>query len=66
MHDTGWAFDVRRRYRSPAQAQAFQFLLDRLQVLDVIAWSRERTHIHITVGRAARALLPLVERVSSP
>jgi hypothetical protein len=66
MHDTGWAFDVRRRYRSPAQAQAFQFLLDRLQVLDVIAWSRERTQIHITVGRAARALLPLVERVSSP
>jgi hypothetical protein len=65
MHDTGWAFDVRRRYRSRAQAQAFQFVLDRLQVLNVIAWTRESSAIHITVGPGARPLLPLTERVSS-
>lgn len=66
LHDTGWAFDIRRRYRTNAQADAFQFVLDRLQVLDVIAWTRERRTIHIVVGAAAKALLPLVNRVSSP
>jgi hypothetical protein len=30
-----------RTYRSRAQALAFQFVLDRLQVLDAIAWVRE-------------------------
>jgi Transglycosylase SLT domain len=65
LHDTGWAFDVRRRYRTPRQAQDFQFLLDRLQVLDVIAWTRERRTIHVTVGTGARPLLPLLDRVSS-
>jgi Transglycosylase SLT domain len=63
LHDTGWAFDVRRRYRSPRQAQAFQFALDRLQVLDVIAWSREGSAIHVTVGAGARPLLPLLDRI---
>jgi hypothetical protein len=63
MHTTGWALDIRRSYRSPAQAQAFQFLLDRLQVLNVIAWVRERRTIHITVGPAAGSLLPLLDRV---
>jgi hypothetical protein len=63
LHDTGWAFDVRRRYASPRQAQAFQFVLDRLQVLDVIAWSRQGRAIHVTVGPGARPLLPLVNRI---
>jgi hypothetical protein len=54
-HTTGFAFDLSRAYRSPAQAQALQFWLDRLTALDVIAWTREPDAIHITVGpRAAK------------
>jgi hypothetical protein len=57
LHTTGFAFDVLRRYRSRAQAQAFQFLLDRLQALDLIAWVREPAAIHVTVGPRAAELL---------
>jgi hypothetical protein len=56
MHTTGFAFDVSRRYRTPAQAQALQFWLDRLTALDLIAWTREPTTIHVTVGRRAADL----------
>ncbi|HMJ37385.1 MAG TPA: transglycosylase SLT domain-containing protein [Baekduia sp.] len=56
MHTTGFAFDVSRRYRAPAQAQALQFWLDRLTALDLIAWSREPTVIHVTVGPRATDL----------
>ena len=59
----GWAFDVRRRYRSRRQALAFQFVLDRLQSLNAIAWSREGDAIHIVVSRDAEVLLPLLDRV---
>jgi hypothetical protein len=62
LHTTGFAFDVLRRYRSPAQAQAFQFMLDRLTALDLIAWVREAGAIHVTVGPRARELLPLLAR----
>jgi hypothetical protein len=64
LHTTGYAFDVLRRYRSRRQALAFQFVLDRLTALDVIAWVREPAAIHITVGPRAKALLPLLERSS--
>jgi soluble lytic murein transglycosylase-like protein len=63
LHTTGWAFDVERAYRSRRQAVAFQFVLDRLQVLDAIAWVREPAAIHVTAGPRAKALLPLLERV---
>jgi hypothetical protein len=53
------ALDVLRSYRSPAQAQAFQFALDRLTALDVISWSRTPAVIHILVSNAAaRELAP--------
>jgi hypothetical protein len=55
-HTTGYSFDISRRYRSPAQAQALQFWLDRLTALDIIRWVREPTVIHVTVGPRARAL----------
>jgi hypothetical protein len=55
-HTTGYAFDLSRAYRSPAQAQALQFWLDRLTALDVIAWTREPEVIHVTVGPRAGAL----------
>jgi hypothetical protein len=64
LHTTGWAFDVAREYRSARQARAFQFVLDRLQVLNVIAWVREPRAIHITAGPDAEALEPLLERLS--
>jgi soluble lytic murein transglycosylase-like protein len=57
---TGYSFDVERRYAAPAQALAFQSMLDRLQALDVIAWERRPTVIHITVSSRAHGLLPLL------
>jgi len=60
LHTTGYAFDVLRGYRSRAQAQAFQFALDRLQALNLIAWVREPTAIHITVSEEARRLEKLL------
>lgn len=50
LHTTGWAFDISRHYRSRAQALAFQFMLDRLTALNMIAWVREPAAIHITVA----------------
>ena len=63
LHTTGWSFDVARDYRSKRQALAFQFVLDRLQVLNAIAWVREPGAIHITVSSDAKSLLPLLERL---
>ena len=62
LHTTGYAFDVLRSYASRAQALAFQFALDRLQALNLIAWLREPAAIHITVSAEARALEPLLSR----
>ena len=55
LHTTGWAFDVLRRYRGREQAVAFQFVLDRLHALNLIAWVREPAAIHFTVSGEARA-----------
>jgi len=63
LHTTGWAFDIARNYRSRRQALAFQFVLDRLQVLDAIAWVREPGAIHVTAADDGKALLPLLERL---
>jgi hypothetical protein len=51
IHSTGYAFDIRRRYRNGAQAEAFQYMLDRLQALNLIAWVRDGQLIHITASR---------------
>ena len=64
LHTTGWAFDVLREYRSRRQALAFQFVLDRLRSLNVIAWVREPRAIHVTAASDAEVLLPLLERVN--
>jgi hypothetical protein len=60
LHTTGYAFDVRRRYESGQQAQAFQFLLDDLTARGLIAWIREPAAIHITVAAEAQALVPVL------
>ena len=57
LHTTGWAFDISRTYASRRQALAFQFLLDRLTALDLIAWVREPGAIHVTVSRDAARFL---------
>jgi hypothetical protein len=61
LHTTGFAFDVLRRYPDPGQADAFQFVLDRLQALNLIAWVREPEVIHITVSSEARPFCRLAE-----
>lgn len=63
LHTTGYAFDIRRRYESGDQAQAFQFVLDRLTAHGLIAWAREPAAIHVTVAKEAE---PLVEALLEP
>jgi hypothetical protein len=50
LHTTGYAFDVRRAYANRRQAVAFQYMLDRLESLNLIAWVREPDAIHITAS----------------
>jgi hypothetical protein len=57
LHTTGWAFDVARAYRDRRHALAFQFMLDRLTALNLIAWVREPAAIHVTVADDADDVL---------
>jgi hypothetical protein len=66
LHTTGYAFDVRRRYQSGAQAQAFQFLLDDLTAHGLIAWIREPAAIHVTVAPEAEALVDVMLEPQPP
>jgi hypothetical protein len=60
LHTTGFTFDIRRAYSSRRMALGFQFMLDRLQAMNLIAWVREPSAIHVTVSSAARVLEPLI------
>jgi Transglycosylase SLT domain len=53
VHSTGFAFDIRRRYGSGAQAAAFQWTLERLEALGLITWTRGRSVIHVVVSPRA-------------
>lgn len=53
MAQTGFSFQIARRYRSDAQAEAFQAVLDRLQSLDLIAWARLDSVIAVTAASDA-------------
>lgn len=57
LHATGWSFDIWRRYESDGQAQAFQFVLDRLQALAVIDYAVEPESIHVTVSDQVAPLM---------
>lgn len=57
LHTTGYAFDLSRHYASAAQAQAVQATLDRLTALELIAWVREPTVIHVAVAGDAKTML---------
>jgi hypothetical protein len=61
LHTTGWAFDILRAYSSRPQALALQFMLDRLQSHDLIAWVREPAAIHVTVSADARRLAAVLQ-----
>ena len=61
LHTTGWAFDVQRTYASRAQALAFEFMLERLQSHNLIAWVREPAAIHVTVSRDADRLAAVLD-----
>ncbi len=61
LHTTGWTFDLLRAYSSRAQARALQFMLDRLQSHDLIAWVREPAAIHVTVSPQAQRLAAVLE-----
>lgn len=54
---TGWTFLLQRRYATPAQAQAVQDVLDRLQSLDLVAWTREGSLLRVTVASDAASWL---------
>ena len=56
VHATGFAFDIRRRYGSGAQAAAFQWTLERLEALGLIAWTRGQSVIHVVVSPPANVL----------
>jgi hypothetical protein len=63
LHTTGFTFDIRRAYSTHREALAFQFMLDRLQSMNMIAWVREPNAIHVTVSSAARVLEPLTRSI---
>ena len=54
---TGFTFAIDRRYASATQAAAFQAMLDRLQALNLIAWSRNLDTIEVTVASDASRFL---------
>jgi hypothetical protein len=53
LASTGYRFEISRSYGSGAQAVAFQAMLDRLQALDLIAWTRAPATIDVTVASDA-------------
>ena len=57
LHTTGFAIDIAK----PRAESALRFLLERLEVLDVIAWVEEPGAFHLTVGRDGEAFMPLYE-----
>ena len=60
----GPALVIARRYRSRRQALAFEFMLDRLQAWNLIAWERGERVIEIVVGAEAGKLLPEPARIA--
>jgi hypothetical protein len=54
---TGWGLRLSRHYVSPAQATALQSVLDRLQSLNLIAWTRDGSVLDLVVAGDAGAWL---------
>ena len=58
LHTTGWSFDILRDYENDLQAEAFQFVLDRLRALAVIDYALEPKAVHVTVSPFGAELVP--------
>ncbi|MGI8428709.1 MAG: transglycosylase SLT domain-containing protein [Solirubrobacteraceae bacterium] len=54
---TGYTFQIARRYAGRGQALALQAMLDRLQALNLIAWTRGSSAIEITVASDAAGVI---------
>lgn len=54
---TGFTFQILRHYSSQRQARAFQFVLDRMQSLNLIGWIRGTSAIEVTAAPDAGKLL---------
>ena len=63
LHTTGYAVDIRRSYTSRAQALAFQFVLDRLRALNLLAYVVEPGAIHFTASSEAETLEGWMDRL---
>lgn len=61
LHTTGYAFDLARSYQNSRQAAALQFVLDRLEALNVIAYIKESEAIHVAVASNAARRLHLLQ-----
>jgi hypothetical protein len=57
LHTTGWSFDIRTDYESNRQAEAFQYVLDRLRALALLDYAVEPGAIHVTVSNLGGELL---------
>ena len=57
LSSAGWTFQIAREYASRAQAEAFQAMLDRLQELNLIAWTRTIYTIDVTVASDASKVI---------
>jgi hypothetical protein len=64
IHTTGYAFDIARSHANQRQAAALQFVLERLQAVNAIAYIREAAAIHVAVASDAPEKLVLLEKVS--
>jgi soluble lytic murein transglycosylase-like protein/uncharacterized protein YcbK (DUF882 family) len=64
LHTTGYAFDIARTYANSRQGSAFQYVLDRLEAANAIAYIREGEAIHIAVASDAPAKLKLLATIS--
>jgi hypothetical protein len=54
---TGFTFQILRHYSPAAQAPALQFVLDRLQALDLVGWIRGARTIEVTAAPDAARVL---------
>jgi hypothetical protein len=61
LPSSGYSFGVARRYGSRAEAEAVQFMLDRLTAMNLIAWSRAGPVLEITAASDARGLVPWLD-----
>jgi hypothetical protein len=64
IQSSGYSFGVARRYGSHAEAEAVQFMLDRLTAMNLIAWTRAGRVLEITASTDASGLAPWLEHAA--